>query len=154
MLLFMLTAILIESGKMNFLPMAFDSGGVTTGPITVPFIMALGVGVALTVGGRNASENSFGLIALCSIGPMLAVLALALISGNGNPLFDLNPTDYDVTAKLGSQTLLIAWHTVLEVVKALGLIVLFFFLLQVTVLKLPRQRIKKMEPRQYVGTSW
>ena len=67
--------------------MAFDSGGVTTGPITVPFIMALGVGVALTVGGRNASENSFGLIALCSIGPMIAVLVLALTSGSGNPIF-------------------------------------------------------------------
>ena len=64
MALFCLAAMLIESGNGAFLPLSFDSGGVTTGPITVPFIMALGVGIALTVGGRNASENSFGLIAL------------------------------------------------------------------------------------------
>ena len=76
MVLFARTAIMFENDKGVFLPMAFDSGGVTTGPITVPFIMALGVGVALNTGGRNAKENSFGLIALCSIGPMIAVMAL------------------------------------------------------------------------------
>ena len=79
MLLFCLAALLIDQGKGSLMAMSFDSGGVTTGPITVPFIMALGVGIALTVGGRNASENSFGLIALCSVGPILAVLALELI---------------------------------------------------------------------------
>ena len=78
MVLFCLAAILIDSGKGSFLPLSFDSGGVTTGPITVPFIMALGVGIALTVGGRNAGENSFGLIALCSVGPIAAVLLLSL----------------------------------------------------------------------------
>ncbi|MBP5382358.1 MAG: DUF1538 domain-containing protein [Bacteroidales bacterium] len=64
MMLFCVTALLIEGGRGSLLALSFDSGGVTTGPITVPFIMALGVGIALTVGGRNASENSFGLIAL------------------------------------------------------------------------------------------
>jgi len=144
MALFMLSAILIENGKLNFLPMAFDSGGVTTGPITVPFIMALGVGVALTVGGRNSSENSFGLIALCSIGPMLAVLVLALTSGNGNPIFELNLLDYEVTSKLGVELISIILDTVIEVIKALGLIIVFFVILQITVLKLPKNRIKKM----------
>ena len=74
--LFCLLALLIDKGKGSLMALSFDSGGVTTGPITVPFIMALGVGIALTVGGRNASENSFGLIALCSVGPILAVLLL------------------------------------------------------------------------------
>ena len=83
MVLFCLAAVLIDSGKGSFLPLSFDSGGVTTGPITVPFIMALGVGIALTVGGQNAGENSFGLIALCSVGPIAAVLILSLTaSGN------------------------------------------------------------------------
>ena len=76
MLMFACASLVILSGNGNFLSLAFDSGGVTTGPITVPFIMALGVGVAATIGGRNASENSFGLIALCSVGPILAVLLL------------------------------------------------------------------------------
>ena len=65
MLLFAVSALLIESGKGGLFPLSFDSGGVTTGPITGPFIMALGFGISTTIGGRNANENSFGLIALC-----------------------------------------------------------------------------------------
>ncbi len=63
----------------SFLAVAFDSGGVTTGPMTVPFIMALGVGIASIRNDRHASDDSFGLVALCSIGPILAVLILGLI---------------------------------------------------------------------------
>ncbi len=63
----------------DFLAVAFDSGGVTTGPMTVPFIMALGVGVASIRSDRNAADDSFGLVALCSIGPILAVLILSLV---------------------------------------------------------------------------
>ncbi len=62
----------------EFVPTAFDSGGVTTGPITVPFIMALGAGLASAKKGKNASEQSFGLVALCSIGPILSVLLLSI----------------------------------------------------------------------------
>ena len=57
----------------DFWAVAFDSGGVTTGPMTVPFIMALGVGVAAMRSDKNAGSDSFGLVALCSIGPILAV---------------------------------------------------------------------------------
>ena len=63
LVLFTIATILFGDGKGAMMPLSFDSGGVTTGPITVPFIMALGVGIALTVGGRHANENSFGLIA-------------------------------------------------------------------------------------------
>ena len=63
----------------NFIPMSFDSGGVTTGPITVPFIMALGLGIASARSDKNSSSDSFGLISLCSIGPILAVLLLGII---------------------------------------------------------------------------
>ncbi len=62
----------------DFVPTAFDSGGVTTGPITVPFIMALGAGLASAKKGKHAGENSFGLVALCSIGPILSVLLLSI----------------------------------------------------------------------------
>ena len=61
---------------INFLAVAYDSGGVTTGPMTVPFIMAMGVGLASVRGDENASNDSFGLVALSSIGPILAVLIL------------------------------------------------------------------------------
>ena len=62
----------------RFLAVAYDSGGVTTGPMTVPFIMALGVGVAAIRSDRHAADDSFGLVALCSIGPILAVLILGI----------------------------------------------------------------------------
>lgn len=63
----------------DFLAVAFDSGGVTTGPMTVPFIMAFGVGVSTLRGTKQSSQDSFGLIALCSVGPIIAVLLLSLI---------------------------------------------------------------------------
>lgn len=63
----------------DFLAVAFDSGGVTTGPMTVPFIMALGVGIAAIRSDKHAEDDSFGLVALCSIGPIIAVLILGMI---------------------------------------------------------------------------
>lgn len=63
----------------EFVPIALDSGGVTTGPMTVPFILALGVGVASVLGGKTASTDGFGLVALASIGPVIAVLLLGVV---------------------------------------------------------------------------
>ena len=60
----------------SFLGIAFDSGGATTGPMTVPFIMALGLGVSSV---RDDNDNSFGLTGVCSIGPVMAVLIYAII---------------------------------------------------------------------------
>ncbi|MBM4760986.1 DUF1538 domain-containing protein [Bacillus sp. B15-48] len=65
----------------QFVPISFDSGGVTTGPMTVPFILALGVGVASVLRGKSASSDGFGLVALASIGPILAVLLLGVVYG-------------------------------------------------------------------------
>ena len=75
LVIFTLTAFAPE----DFLAVAFDSGGVTTGPMTVPFIMALGMGVSSTRSDGKAGEDSFGLVALCSVGPVLAVLILSLL---------------------------------------------------------------------------
>lgn len=63
----------------DFLAIAFDSGGVTTGPMTVPFIMSFGIGVAAIRSDKRAEDDSFGLVSMCSIGPILAVLILGLI---------------------------------------------------------------------------
>ncbi len=79
LLVFYIAVILLAFfAPIDFIPAAFDSGGVTTGPITVPFIMALGAGMAVMSRAKNAQENSFGLIALCSIGPILSVLILSI----------------------------------------------------------------------------
>ena len=63
----------------DMLPLSFDAGGVTTGPMTVPFIMALGVGVSAIRSDEKAKEDSFGLVALCSVGPVLAVMLLGIL---------------------------------------------------------------------------
>ena len=80
MLMFALALMLVVNGNAPLLPLSFDSGGVTTGSITVPFIMALGVGISAVLGDRRSKENSFGLVALCSVGPILAVLVLGIFS--------------------------------------------------------------------------
>src|SRR5699024_565398 len=65
----------------NFMPISFDAGGVTTGPLTVPFILALGVGVATVISGKSASSDGFGLVGLASIGSILSVLILGVLYG-------------------------------------------------------------------------
>lgn len=72
----------------TFVPLAFDSGGVTTGPMSVPFIIALGTGIAAMRNDNSAEEDSFGLTALCSVGPILAVMILGMI---------YRPDSFDVT---------------------------------------------------------
>lgn len=70
--------VLAAFAPTDFIPISFDAGGVTTGPITVPFIMALGVGMASVRSDRNSTSDSFGLVALCSVGPILSVLLLGI----------------------------------------------------------------------------
>lgn len=139
--LFALTSILISSGNESLLALSFDSGGVTTGPITVPFIMALGVGIATTIGGRNASENSFGLIALCSIGPILAVIILGIMSKGD---LNLGIPNYEIAENIFSETLKTLLSVTKDVTIALGLVVVLFFVINFIFLKLPSKRIKQI----------
>ncbi len=66
---------------VSFLPVSFDAGGVTTGPVTVPFIISLGLGTASVLGGRSGISDGFGLIGLASIGPIVSVMILGVIYG-------------------------------------------------------------------------
>ena len=141
MLLFALALLLVVNGNEALLPVAFDSGGVTTGPITVPFIMALGVGISSVLGDRRSKENSFGLVSLCSVGPILAVLVLGIFSRN-----DLTYTvpDYTVSEEILHSFLNTAGNTCKEVALALGLIVVFFLICQAIFLKLPRRHLTRI----------
>ena len=141
MLLFGLALVLVVNGNGALLPVAFDSGGVTTGPITVPFIMALGVGIANILGDRRSRENSFGLVSLCSVGPVLAVMVLGIFSRN-----ELSYTvpDYSVSADIAGAFLHTAAHTCREVATALGLIVGMFLICQIVFLKLSRRILKRI----------
>ena len=148
MLLFAITSLVVINGNEAFLPLAFDSGGVTTGPITVPFIMALGVGIAATLGGKNSAENSFGLIAMCSIGPILAVMSLGIFAGNDIPY--KIPEDYNMASNMLKEIPKILGSVTEEVVLAIGLIVAFFLVLQVFCLKLPKKSYSRSSSESYI----
>ena len=121
----------------SFIPVSFDSGGVTTGPMTVPFIMALGVGVASIRSDENAKADSFGLVGLCSIGPILSVLLLGAI-------YKTQPAQGEsgavsgvaTTVELGKDYLHALPEYLWEVTMALLPIVVFFLIFQVISLKL------------------
>ncbi len=139
MVLFCLAALLMDNDeRWPLLSMCFDSGGVTTGPITVPFLMAFGVGIAMTIGGRNASENSFGLIALCSVGPIAAVL---ILSAAGTGSMDFKVPDYSMAAVTEEGVGHLFLGAMGDVAQSLLFIVIFFFILQFTILKLPMTKI-------------
>ncbi len=131
-LLFILT-IFIPS---KFIPLSFDSGGVTTGPITVPFIMALGVGIASVNGGETSKDDSFGLIGLCSIGPIVAVLFLSIFFKSGNTDYVLDSSSlsiFEYLLKYGKEVLI-----------ALSPIVILFIVFQIFFLKISKKSLIKI----------
>ena len=128
----------------DFWAAAFDSGGVTTGPMTVPFIMALGVGVSNIRSDRHAGNDSFGLVALCSIGPILAVLILGLLYPAEGAY-----TPVEIPEGNSSQDAIMLFVSEFpkyleEVAIALAPIILFFLLFNVMVIKLAKKALIKI----------
>lgn len=124
--------------KPEFVPMAFDSGGVTTGPMTVPFILALGVGVANVTASKNAQDDSFGLVALCSVGPVLSIMLISLFS----PHLTNVPQESAAAAVQTTREVTLTYGQglptyLLEVLLALSPIVILFFTFQAFTLRLP-----------------
>lgn len=129
----------------DFLPIAFDTGGVTTGPITVPFLIALGIGAASVRGGKESENDSFGLAALCSAGPVLTVMILGLIFKVDNTVY--TPTVISTVENSRSLILLFIEELpnyIWEVTKAILPILIFFLLYQVTNLKMPKNELIKI----------
>lgn len=129
----------------DFLSVAFDSGGVTTGPMTVPFIMALGVGVSATRTDRHAADDSFGLVALCSVGPILAVMLLGILYNPGESVY----TAPELPELQDSGELFRLFAVELpsymkEIAVSLMPIVVFFLIFQVLFLRLPKRQLKKI----------
>ena len=129
----------------EFLAVAFDSGGVTTGPITVPFIMALGVGVAAIRSDRHAADDSFGLVALCSVGPILAVLVLGILFQASDSTY-IPPVLPDVGDSVELWQLFhVSLPTYLkEIATSLLPIVLMFGIFQLVALKLDRRSLGRI----------
>lgn len=129
----------------EFLAAAFDSGGVTTGPITVPFIMALGIGVAAVRGGNSAQDDSFGLVSMCSIGPVLSMLLLGMFynagAGTHTAIEAHNPSGIGEILALFGEAIP---EYLADVALALLPVVLFFLVFQILFLRLSRKRLLKM----------
>ncbi len=129
----------------EFLAAAFDSGGVTTGPITVPFIMALGIGVAAVRGGNSAQDDSFGLVTMCSIGPVLSMLLLGMFynagTGGHTSVEAHNPSGIGEILALFGEAIP---EYLADVALALLPVVLFFLVFQILFLRLSRKRLLKM----------
>lgn len=129
----------------EFLAVAFDSGGVTTGPMTVPFIMAVGVGLASVRSDKNAANDSFGLVALSSVGPILAVLILGCFFKPTEAAFTLT----DVATVVTTQDVARVFAGGLpvyarEVLVSLVPIVLVFLIFQLLTRRYQKRQIRKI----------
>ena len=129
----------------EFLAVAFDSGGVTTGPITVPFIIAMGAGLAALRRDSNSEADSFGVVALSSVGPILAVMILGLCYNSS----DLSYTPFaipnlETTADVGQYFASGFPEYIEEVALGLAPIALFFAIFQVVALKLRHRQLIKI----------
>lgn len=129
----------------EFLSVAFDSGGVTTGPMTVPFIMALGVGISATRSDRHAADDSFGLVALCSIGPILAVMMLGMIYNPDSAAYTPPVIPEIADSKQLWNLFAVELPTYMkEIALSLLPIVLFFAVFQALVLKLSGRNLTRI----------
>ena len=129
----------------EFLSVAFDSGGVTTGPMTVPFIMALGVGVASIRSDENAKADSFGLVALCSIGPILAVMMLGMIYNPDSAAYTPPVIPEIADSKQLWNLFAVELPTYMkEIALSLLPIVLFFAVFQALILKLSGRNLTRI----------
>ena len=128
----------------DFLGIAFDSGGVTTGPMTVPFILAMGLGVSNIRSDRRAEADSFGLVALCSVGPILAVLILGFFYQGSNAVADLSSASFGSSTAIGGAFLASIPLYLKEMAISMLPIVAIFFLFQLTLLRLPGRSLAKI----------
>jgi len=129
----------------SFRAVAFDSGGVTTGPMTVPFIMALGVGIAAIRNDRNAADDSFGLVAMCSVGPILAVLLLGMVYRPDESSFSISqPPQLENSVELWQMFAHELPHYMKEIAVSLLPIIVFFAIFQIVSLRLDKRNLSKI----------
>lgn len=129
----------------DFLPVAFDSGGVTTGPMTVPFIMALGVGISFVRNDKEAEDDSFGLVALCSIGPIIAVMILGIVYNTEESIY-IGPTIHNISDSVSMAQIYLREipRYVKEIAIAIFPICAFFSIYQILILKLKKNDVIKI----------
>ncbi|MCL2055171.1 MAG: DUF1538 domain-containing protein [Oscillospiraceae bacterium] len=131
----------------DFIPVAFDSGGVATGPVVVPFIVAIGLGLSFVRDDKTQQEDSFGLVGLCAIGPIAATLLLGMFTNNADKEMSAELVyiqNYDSVADVFHEFLVQFPHYFLETGIAIAPILVLFFIFNFIILKLDKQTIIKI----------
>ena len=136
--------ILAAFSDKEFLSVAFDSGGVTTGPMTVPFILAFGMGVSHIRSDAGAEADSFGLVALCSVGPILAVLILGFFYDGGGAVVESATAGYASTVELAGAYVSAIPVYLKEMALSLAPIVAIFFIFQIIEFKMSRRPVARI----------
>ena len=129
----------------DYISVAIDAAAVTTGPVTVPFLLAIGGGFAAVTGGKDSEENNFGISAICSVGPILMVLILGMFN-------DSSTTSYLPQQEVASEGITKVfsffanglWHSFIEVIIIIVPIIAIFLLFQFIKLKLSHSELRKI----------
>ncbi|MDR2176163.1 MAG: DUF1538 domain-containing protein [Synergistaceae bacterium] len=129
----------------DYLAVAFDASAVTTGPITVPFLLALGSGIAAVSSGQGSEEDNFGICAICSVGPIVAILLIGLF-------FDARASGYETEAQatVGAAGELVRLfadglvHSFRDVAMVIVPIIGIFAIFQITHLRLSRTELVRI----------
>ncbi len=140
--LYVVTFALVIFSPDEFIAMAFDGSGATTGDVSVPFILALGIGISATFSRSKTNEDSLGIIGISSVGPIIAVLLYGIIlkATNGGSLPEANQYIAGSAGTLGSVVL----GNLLDVALAVLPIVLISIPFQFFAFKLPKREFFKM----------
>ncbi len=142
-LFYLLVFIFCAFVDAGFVGVAFDAGGATTGPVTVPFIMAMGLGVAAATKKKEGEDNSFGLVGLASIGPIAAVAFMGFLSNTSLSAGEYHAEAY-VQMPVLDRCLELLPPVAEEIFLALFPLLLIFLFFQVVLLKLPAHQVKRM----------
>ncbi len=139
-----LAFILALFAPKEFVPLAFDSGGVTTGPLSVPFIIALGAGLTVSRNDKNKKDDTFGMISFCSIGPIIVVLILSIIFNAKSSYTPYNIPNYTDLLMVFKSFIENLPKYFLEVFMSLFPILLFFSAYNIIFLNLPKKELKRI----------
>lgn len=126
----------------EFLAISFDASGATTGALTTPFVLALSNGLSTFKGGKDAEENSFGLVGIMSAGPILAVMLMSILSGQRN--IQGVAEEYVFSSGILGPILSTLPHVILESITALIPITVLFFVFNAMKFKLDKEEIRNI----------
>lgn len=136
-IVFALAALLDDANGDSILSITFDSGGVTTGPVTVPFLLTFGAGVAAVRGGRNSSSDSFGVMGICSVGPLIFVMVFLIIMSKLGVDFSTLRNSVEASPSV----LGVLGSTFFEMLLAVGPILIFFVIYELIFIKIPAKEL-------------